>query len=294
MWWNTLDSSCLYLASDYSGDNSKYDFNVITMVVADFKSWTRWESHRREIRAKHFKHTPSRRMSFKDLNNDKCRQAALEPFLDAANQLNGICVTFAVRKHLQGIFDCPHSLEICRSHADLKANWKQKPFSRMLAIVQIVSFLVSSLAKQGQDVLWITDEDDIVANDLFKADVQKMLGNVMETVCMHALGKLEFATTALTDARRGVEDFVAIADLVAGATAEGFTSFGKCGPIPTGGESRLSKTTDISSKTKFIWNWLRPGIEPLKKLTCIVQPHGRDNKNEAEVGIFELLSYKSL
>src|SRR5690349_15662918 len=92
-----LSGSNLFIASDFSGSHKTSKYLVYSFVIIDPERSPEWPLHMRHLRETQLR---DRRMSFKALN-DKVRQRALVPFLDAAETLCGVCCSVAVTKRLR-------------------------------------------------------------------------------------------------------------------------------------------------------------------------------------------------
>jgi hypothetical protein len=89
----------LWVATDYSFDNAASDFDVIGVLIADPGASGQWNDLRREVRSRLL--SDRRSMSWKKLNSDSQRQAALFPFLLAADHLPRLMLGPAELLHRQ-------------------------------------------------------------------------------------------------------------------------------------------------------------------------------------------------
>jgi hypothetical protein len=83
----------IVIATDASGLHRENPFEVMGFVIYDFNASVRWEILRQSIRRSILK--DSRRMAFKKLE-EKIRQKALPSFLEAADQMIGLCLCVAI------------------------------------------------------------------------------------------------------------------------------------------------------------------------------------------------------
>src|SRR5207244_3600559 len=106
---------------------------------------------------------------------DRSKQKALGPFLDSACSMNGILFCVAIQKSVMpiGSFRSPFgALGISR-------RWKEDVFEKLLRVSFFGSFLMSGLCRAGQSVHWITDDDEIVANQQCHEDAKEMMGGML-------------------------------------------------------------------------------------------------------------------
>lgn len=253
----SMVGSTLYVTSDYSGDQSDSKYQVISVLLADLELCYEWEIRRREVRAACLR--DGRRMSFKNLN-DKRRQQALAPFLCAAGSIPGLLVTFAIGKRIEWLVTTPNSLSVWSRLAHIKAEWCEREFEYMARIAFFTSFLASRVLKPHQDLIWISDQDQIFANPQREQDVARMAGAFADLFFQVPVGNLFLGTTEIDPGDRAEEDFAAIPDLVAGAVADILSVYPKLPLWPV--------TRDIPEGTKaksdFILHWLVEAPKVLK------------------------------
>ena len=263
------DGPLMFVGSDYSGQHSSGRFEVFSFLVADLAASTRWEVLRRQVRSRFLR--DGRRMSFKDLRDHR-RRDALWPFLQAANHVPGVCVTFAIEKGVN-LFSIGRVLEMSSPSLKPYSHWSAKTFGRLLTTVHLVSFLVRGLSGPGQSLMWITDEDDIAPNDSRLVELSKIASNVMSHYLPHDLGRVHVGTTASDNGTCEIEDMVSIADLTAGATSELLSKQCDEGSMP----SRLvlvPAPKQVSLKTRAIVGWLAQREWPLKRVLAVVTEQG--------------------
>jgi hypothetical protein len=245
------DDRTLLCASDYSGQHAAATHEVYSFVFTSLRRWHYWERERVALRGRHLL---SRTISFKSLNDVK-RRRALPDFLAAASRLEAITITVAVNKRLGSVFSKTGRLD--RSTADVLplAGWKDSTVERLLRILHFSNLFVAGLSTAGQDLLWISDEDEIVSNEERHRLATKLSGNILSNLLDHDLGHIRFGTTASDDGSLQLEDFVAIADFTCGAVSEALTDL-----------ERDSKTASrhvvtpfsgrISPKSAWLLQWL--------------------------------------
>jgi hypothetical protein len=253
-------SKSLILASDYAGQHG--DFDIITCVLSDLNGFARFKEHQRSFRRQYL--TDGREMSYKKLN-DQMRRRALVPFLSAANDLDGVVFTLAVDHRLPYI--------ATESERDPWAGWDLKSWEKMLRVVHAFAFLVAGLSAPGQNLSWLTDEDDIVASPKHHADIQEIFNGVSGGFLTHQVGKLEIvrAGQVSQDADRTLWlDLLAIPDLVCAALGILLSVAGKERREPRPDLAIL--TPQVAEKVQPIIKWYGLGDYPLRRLFCVLKP----------------------
>lgn len=149
--------------------------------------------------------------------------------------------------------------------------WPPSVLERALGACHFVSLLLAGLSRAGQDVMWISDADDIVANEKRLRQFLVLFGAVSSQYLAHDLGHMRIGTTASDSGRRDVEDFVSIADLAAGAICDTLNVFEQSRiAVPTGVVAPLPSTVKSTTHQLMAW-WATQGV-PLKRFALKIEP----------------------
>lgn len=223
----SFDTATQILAgSDYGGQHSSSQYESLAFVVADAMKLRPWDEARVRCRKAHL--PDGRRMSFKSLN-DKLRVAALPDFLSAADLIPGLLLVVLFDKQIGSIFDADEEQPEVPDEFRKLIEWPARTQERVLRICHVMALVLAGLSRELQNVLWITDEDEIAANVERHTLFTKAFGNIASHYLQHRLGHLRVATTASDTGKRDLEDFVAIADLAAGAICHSLNAYGATG-----------------------------------------------------------------
>ena len=203
----------------------------------------------------------SRRMSFKTLNDGR-RQRALVPFLRAADSIPGILFTVIIKKSIKDTI-----LDFRNDDTDdsrLKFDhWSASAVQRFVLMGHFGSLLLGGLSAPTQSVLWLTDEDDLAANDSRIIEGTRALVNIASNYLPHTLSHLRYGTTKSDPGDRSIEDLCALPDLAAGALNEIVVS----APIS---EILTPAPQSLSTKSRNIAGWLSESFHTLKKITFVI------------------------
>jgi len=272
--------SWLYVTSDSSGTSRESRFVVTTFLIADMEYSRSWELERRQVRKDYL--PDGRRMAFKALN-DKCRRKALVPFLTAADQMHGLCLSIVIDKKIPPLCVGKTFLADPRYAEIFEGRWNLRTFENMFKVAHFFTMLIAGLSKENQHIYWIADNDDFFATPARTRDMQRILSLFTSLYVRHPLGELGFGSTEIDEDDRGNEDLAAIPDLVAGAMSETMTAimkhYGRVPAIPTVLE------TKTSNKSELITSWFFGSRSTLKKAACIFEH--RDG-NQFRLGTFSL------
>lgn len=256
----------LIMASDYSGEDRESAAKVYSFLLADACYLWLWHDMRTRLRTRYLPN--ARRMSYKALN-DKHRQSALVPFLRIANAIPGLLITFIVDREIQNLFG--QTVSDAVQAGLIPRNWKPRTAEKMLRIGTLGGLVVAGMAAPLQDLLWITDEDEIAANEERLREATRFLAVVAGNLLSHEMGQLSFGTAKCDNGSQEIEDLLAIPDLVSGALSE--MSLLLLGPEKTG--SALCGK-ECPEKAEVVMNWVADGSDhTLKKVViCVVRVGG--------------------
>jgi hypothetical protein len=195
----------LIVASDYAGECKGDKSNSYSFLACDAIYLWLWHEMWEKTRSKHL--PDGRRMSFKKLN-DKFRQGALVPFLKAANTIPGVLITFVFHKNTGLLFK--------GEHTSWKHQWKRRPFEKLLRVAHLFSMIISCLSRNQQEIVWLTDNDEIMANEAKQKNTRSVVMHLLNHYLRHQISWTRFGTP------KGLasEDLLAIPDLACGAINE--------------------------------------------------------------------------
>ena len=257
----------LVIASDYGGEHQSASYRSFSFIIADLQYLWYWDDIRQKLRKTILK--DSRRLSFKTIT-EPYRAQALVPFLRATNTIPGLLATFLIDKRVQSLF-CEDSGDnlLDRPIVD-RTRWNQKSFEKLCRIAHFGSMLVAGLSAPRQNVLWVTDEDEIVPNFDKHKDATNVFAHCMSHYVTHQMGHFRLATTRSDDGSLSLEDLATIPDLAAGSLAEIASRTASEGGFPCA--NLVSALSDkVSKKAHAVFAWLADGPHPLRKITFCIE-----------------------
>jgi len=258
----------LIVVSDYSGQHKTVNFESLSFLIADLDKCNVWEQRRKFWRQRFL--PDGRRMAFKSLK-DPVKERALEEFLDSANSIVGLSITVLVHKDIRSLFGDGKGISWVNPELAAYSHWPKHTFEKMLRVVHFVSFFIAGFSRPGQNILWITDEDDIAANESRLRELTKILSNVSSHYISHDMGHLRCGTTKSDDGSRQLEDLASIPDLVAGMLTEAMSEQRKQG-LSVGGGIINPPSKGLKQKVGKLMNWFATNREPLKRLVFSIEP----------------------
>jgi hypothetical protein len=264
----------ILIASDYAGFHREAAYETLSFILTNLERLGTWETARIKVRSTLL--TDGRRMSYKALN-DRVRRRALNNFLKASNVIPGLLVTVAINRRIQSVFTKDGRLALESTVPKSLFGWTPTTVERALRVTHLASLFLRGLSMSGQDVLWITDEDDIVANDGRLRSFVEAFANVSSHYLPHDLRHLRIATTRSDTGRRNLEDITAVCDLTAGSLQDILKedAFRALLNSPSLWIPRISSN---KSKLTELMDWFSDNSQPLKRLTFAVDEVGEDRK----------------
>ncbi len=258
----------LMVGSDYGGQHASSKFEALAFVLADAGTVGPWLNATGKLRARYLR--DRRRMSFKALG-DRLRMEALPAFLSAADLLHGMLLVVLVDKRIGSLFASDHDPAGIAPEVVALAEWPARTTERLLRICHVVSLALAGLTREGQEILWVTDQDEIAANVERHALLVKVFGTIASHYLEHTLGHLRIATTASDTGTRDLEDFVAIADLAAGAVCHLLNSYREAS-TPVAQRVVVPPPLGVAPKAQALLDWFSDQRSSLKRLVISIEP----------------------
>lgn len=266
--------SPLLIGSDYSGQHKSSGYEAMSFLISDWSKSLTWIVQQKKIRDLLI--PDDRRFGFKNMK-DGVRRAALPHFLNAAESLTGLILVVLIHKSVGKLFSANADVTMLDERMKPMASWPPSVLERAMAASTFVSLLLAGLSRQGQNVIWITDADDIVANETRHRQFVHLFGNVSGHILGHQLGHLRIGTTASDNGDRGVEDFVAIPDLAAGAICDALNTCGEADMKPGKGFITPMPEKLRATTRRLIWWWTQPA-KSLKRMAISIDLGSSDQK----------------
>jgi hypothetical protein len=251
----------LLILCDIGGSLKAQPFETYSFLVFDLDCSAVWLQGQSAFRRQVLVHR--RRMAFKALN-DVIRRRALMPFLNLAEALNGVLVTFAVEKKGR-----PNIGDGGAAREELSQFWKGSVVERLMWVIYLGAFLISGLSAAGQDVMFIIDEDEVAANVPQLTKLTELFGRAVSNQEGPTMGHLRCGTTKSDDGSLELEDLAALPDLVAGATAEFLAALAIEGVGPLSTLIQLLPS-GVSWKTRIIMPWMLSAGASLERFVCLI------------------------
>lgn len=265
--------STIFIGSDYGGEHGSSTHHSMAFLFADIEQCGPWLTIHKEIRNRYL--PDGRRVSYKSLGDNLKRQFLI-PFLNSANNIPGVIFIILIDKGITGLFD---NIDNIRNIPFFKkySHWKPGVLKKALSANVFVSLFLGGLSRANQDVMWITDEDDIVANEdrlLEFIDIYKYIsGHFLN----HNLRHFRLGTTRLDSGNRQVEDLVSIPDLTCGVLTELISLYHKQG-VQLSKNVILPPPLTFQEKSYNIMNWFADERHPLKRIVFQINKDKIDNR----------------
>lgn len=257
-------SPALIMFSDYGGAHKDARFEVMSFLVTTPRGASPFLAERQRLRQGQL--GTQRRMSYKALG-DKLRLKCLPAYLDAADHLTGLLVSFCIDKNAKN-----RLCEMYKPETSIGqlSPWSPRAFRKLTTIGHLAGILVQGLRTDGQDVVWITDEDEIAPNPDKHAEATQIFGHLLSSYCTGPMGKFRFGTTAADPGDLHIEDLASLPDLAAGCLNELLTYMYPHPDSPTVERLYVPIDGGTPAKARTIAAWLAESASPLAKLNIVV------------------------
>jgi hypothetical protein len=256
------------VSSDYSGQHKGSSFDSYSFFLTSFEDWFDWDKIRLQIRNRYSFF--DRRMAYKNLNDIE-RIRVLPDFLSSIGQLIGLSVTFLVSKSIKSLFVKNGAFDMSVPELNKYSHWKSSSFEKAMRIITFLNILVAGLSSENQNLVWISDEDEIAANETRLGELTDLLSDVALNLLPHQMGDLRCSTTMYDDGSLQLEDIAAIPDLIAGALSAIMEAYSKSG-INSTGHVIVPPPRNTPERTMSLMNWFSDSRESLKRLVLAIEP----------------------
>jgi hypothetical protein len=151
--------------SDYAGESGG-NYHTYSILVCAWDALGLVKKQMEQVRGRH--RLGGKEIAFKDFGMGQVRRA-LPDFLQAPDSILGFLCTLVISKKLTSVFGVPDratqkELSAMLHDAGL-GEWKPGVAEKLLRVVHLTAFLTALLAHDGQQLFWMTDNDDICANE---------------------------------------------------------------------------------------------------------------------------------
>jgi len=273
--------------SDYGGEHKNSNFYCYSSLIMDFEGISPFSHYITQFR-KSF-NLEKRKINYKNLN-DNIRFRALYPFLQLSNKINGLLVSVLVHKELITLFK--NELDFDKPEFQPLKVWHPKTVEKLLRVITLNAFFIAGLSHPTQDIMWITDQDDIVVDDNKLTIITSLFMKSISPLLNHDMGHLRCGRTNIEKDTMFFEDLCSLPDLVSGALVDYMTLQENNGIFP---ESNLiiAAPKDIKEKINRIIYWLtnKSSAIRLKKLCLVLKPGINNSVNMVYIDFHDLRGY---
>jgi hypothetical protein len=184
-----------------------------------------------------------------------------------ANLFPANLVVVMVSKKLKRLFDNPGDGVLFPELIVAVRNWNLKSFHRLLLVATLGALLTSGLVASAQDLLWVTDQDEIAPNPTKHDHAGYVIHHCLSRYAPTLCGLLTFATTEANVSNSLLRDAVAITDLAAGCLVDALCA---CERAP---ERSLwvSPTAPLTRKARVILDWFAQREHVLRRVVICLE-----------------------
>ena len=180
--------------SDYAGDQGR--FRTYSFLIVGWDALHYCLEQFVALRARHRLDDPYKEIAYKTMAYGN-QQRALDDILSAAELAPGLLFTLAVADDVQSILaensKASHTEFARLLELEGLGGWKPPITERLLRVVHTISYLVALLARSGQKVFWMTDNDAIAPNAQKTESLGKLLGRILRFYAKVEYGTIGYA-----------------------------------------------------------------------------------------------------
>ena len=257
-------SPSLFMFSDYGGAHKGARYEVLSFLITTPAGFSGFALERLRLRQDGL--GAERRMAYKALN-DNVRLRSLTGYLKVADRLAGVLINFAVDKRAAHLFNESYKPETAFGAL---GPWAAKPFGKLSRVAHLAAIVIEGLRADGQDLIWITDEDEIAPNPTKHAEATRLLAHILNCYCTGDMGHFRFGTTASDPGDLLIEDLAAVPDLAAGGLNEILSQVGLHPASNTPERLFIAADGIAPLKVRHIANWLSSSSGTLKKVNVVI------------------------
>ncbi|WFU51791.1 hypothetical protein [Sinorhizobium terangae] len=249
--------------SDYAGESSG-DYHTYSFLTCGWNTCGAFLGKVSDIRAQ--SRLGDKEIAFKDFRMGQM-QRALPDYLKAADLLlHGFLLTIVIDKKLLTLFGpnekkTQTSLSETLRQAGL-GTWKPDAAEKLLRVVHCVAFLVALLARSGQKVFWMSDNDTICANEDLHRQALDLLARAVGIYAQDSHFLVFSGAAPFKNRGLGHLDLLSLADITASSVEHYLT------------RKNANEGVDFGVKagSHSVLQWLAHDGLSLSKMTIIVRP----------------------
>jgi hypothetical protein len=159
---SAFDNSSVAVFSDYAGESSG-KYHTYSVLVCGWSFIGAFSTKMAEVRGTHS--LEAKEIAFKDFGMGQLRRALPDYLTTANNLLPGFLCTLVVDKQIKTLFG-PDAKQLAEM-LDVAGvgSWKPSVAEKLLRVTHMTAFLTALLARDGQKIFWMTDNDNVCANE---------------------------------------------------------------------------------------------------------------------------------
>ena len=159
---SAFNNESVAVFSDYGGESSG-NYYTYSAVVCGWSYIGAFASRMAEVRKTNS--LGEKEIAFKDFGMGQVRRALPDYLVALNNLLPGFLCTLIVDKKIKTLLG-PDEKELAGIlRKEGVGEWKQGVVEKLLRIAHMTAFLTTLLARDGQKIFWMTDNDNVCANE---------------------------------------------------------------------------------------------------------------------------------
>lgn len=249
--------------SDYAGESTG-DYHTYSFLTCGWNTSGSFLAKVRDIRAQ--TRLGEKEIAFKDFRMGQMLRA-LPDYLKAADLLlHGFLLTIVIDKKLLTLFG-PNDKSTLKNLPDILetadlGTWKPESAEKLLRVVHSVAFLVALLARSGQNIFWMSDNDTICANEALHRKALDLFARAVGIYAKERHFPVFGGASTFKDRSLDHLDLLSLADITASSIEHYLTRKNAKG----------EDDFEVKAGSHSVLQWLTHDGLSLSKMTIIVRP----------------------
>lgn len=234
----SYNNQTISIFSDYGGGSPEALYETYTFLFAAYDHLSLFKNRMPDIRRNYGLEQPWAEISFKGLHHGPVHRALKDYLIAANNLIPGLLLTVIVDKKVHSLLgpNTKQSLDEINKLLEGQGfgRWKKQVAERLLRIIHVIAYFCALLSVNEQKVLWVTDDDDIVANAKKINSTLSILNNTLHHYASHTYDVIRAIVPSTFDksqTKNDLLDVLSLTDLVAGAIEHFYTKRDKMEPV---------------------------------------------------------------
>ena len=204
------DARRLFLFSDYSSCNQ---VALYSFLITSEKNLALFNS---AISSWRYSQNLNRRFDYKKLG-DRVKSRLLHKFLDHVDAVPALMLTISIDNRIGGLLTGSRFVrDAYKAVIPFDERVPDRIVEQVFRCAAFAAILVNGLCSPGQDLVWMSDDDDMFANDNLAVRVKGIVETIFDRVTTMPMGSMGYTIASKAKSHSGAQDLLSVCDLSCG------------------------------------------------------------------------------